>query len=71
VSPQPLEATGNAVTYRDEHGDDNKPMSMPTPDAHANRTFRGRAGTLKASRPRGNASGNAAMPAIRSRRRKK
>ncbi len=48
---QDLHGTGQAVSFGDERSDSVKPKAMPKPDSHANRTFVGRSGKLKAGRP--------------------
>ena len=48
---QPLQATGHSKKFTGEGGEDEKPQSMPSNDAHANKTYFGPAGKLKAGRP--------------------
>lgn len=64
---QPLHPTGQARQFPGEGGEDGKPMAMPSEDAHANRTYFGRSGELKAGRPLrlgGNANRLNTAPAI-------
>jgi hypothetical protein len=48
---QPLNSTGNRRTFAGEGGDEGRPEAMPAEDAHTNKTYVGRSGVLKASRP--------------------
>ena len=49
---QPLNPTGHARKFTSEGGEDEKPQAMPSQDAHANKTYFGRSGRLKAGRPK-------------------
>lgn len=73
---QPLHSTGHAKQFTGEGGEDGKPQAMPSEDAHANKTYLGRGGELKAGRPlrlggNGNTMRNQSISAVQKARKRK
>jgi hypothetical protein len=48
---QPLNPTGHSKKFTGEGEDESRPQALPSEDAHANKTYFGKSGKLKSSRP--------------------